>query len=160
MRSRFRDMPIFRKSTSNNPQMILTCSRSKVHICILHVHASFHPFRSRMSHFRVTAQFCSRSKVHTSIYTYIHIPYIHITYIPEAQVFIRFGLMMSRFRITLLFRKVHQMTPNDLDMFKVKNTNMHATYTPKAQIFVRFALRRTAFEICPFFGKVHRMTPK
>ncbi len=30
-----------------------------------------------------------------------------------------------------IFGKVHRMTPNDLDMFKVKNTNMHATYTPR-----------------------------
>ena len=35
-----------------------------------------------------------------------------------------------------IFGKVHQMTPNDIDMFKVKNTNMHATYIPNAQIFV------------------------
>ncbi len=31
------------------------------------------------------------------------------------------------------------MSPNDLDMVKVKNTNMHGTSTPEAQIFVRFA---------------------
>ncbi len=38
------------------------------------------------------------------------------------------------------------MTPHDLDMFKVKNTNMQAAYTHEAQIFVCF--------------KVHRMTLK
>ncbi len=32
------------------------------------------------------------------------------------------------------------MIPNNLDRFKVKNTNMHVTYNPEAQIFVRFAL--------------------
>ncbi len=40
---------------------------------------------------------------------------------------------------------MHRMTPNDLDMFKVKNTNMHVMYTPlplpEDQIFVPFALR-------------------
>ncbi len=45
------------------------------------------------------------------------------------------------------FRKVHWITPGDLDMFKVKNINMHAKYTPEAQIFVRFALRWDVFEL-------------
>ena len=39
------------------------------------------------------------------------------------------------------------MTPNDLDMVKVKNINMHATYTAKAQIYIRFTLRWAIFEL-------------
>ncbi len=35
----------------------------------------------------------------------------------------------------------HESAPNDLDLFKVANTNMHATYTLEAQIFNHFALR-------------------
>ncbi len=43
------------------------------------------------------------------------------------------------------------MTPNDLDMFKVDNTNLHATYTPEAQIFIRFGLPGAVFELRPNF---------
>ncbi len=69
---------------------------------------------------------------------------------------------MSRFWLMpLSFGKVLQVTPNDLDMLKVTNTNMHATYTPEDQIFIRFALRWAEFELHPNFEKkVHWMTPK
>ncbi len=40
-----------------------------------------------------------------------------------------------------IYGKVHRMTSNVLDMFKVTNTNMHATNTPEAQIYIRFALQ-------------------
>ena len=56
------------------------------------------------------------------------------------------------------FGKVHRMTPNDLNMFKVKNTKMHTTYAPEAQIFVHFALQWAVLSYGPIFGKVHRMT--
>ncbi len=39
-----------------------------------------------------------------------------------------------------IFRKVLRLTPNDLDMFKVKNTNIHAPYTPEAHIVICFTL--------------------
>ena len=48
--------------------------------------------------------------------------------------------------------KVHWMTSNDIDMFKLKNTNMHATYTPDAQFFVCF-VPRWAVELWPTFRK-------
>ncbi len=51
------------------------------------------------------------------------------------------------------------MTPNDLDMFDVKNTNLQVTHTPKAHIFVRFVLRWDFLSYGSIFGKVHRMTP-
>ena len=51
-----------------------------------------------------------------------------------------------------IFGKAHKW-PNDLDMFKVKNTDMHVTYTSKAQIFVHFALRWAIFEFRPNFRK-------
>ncbi len=44
------------------------------------------------------------------------------------------------------------MTPNDLDIFKVKNTNMHAIYTPGAQIFISFTLLWAVFELRTFFS--------
>ena len=52
------------------------------------------------------------------------------------------------------------MTPSDLDMFKVKNTNMHVTYTPGAQIFVCFALWWAVFELRPNFWKSAPNDPK
>ncbi len=60
------------------------------------------------------------------------------------------GSSISLYNLFLSYassRKVHRMTPNDLDMFNVKNTNMHAKCTPKTQIFARFALRWAVFEL-------------
>ena len=59
-----------------------------------------------------------------------------------------------------IFGKVHRMTPNHLDMFKVKNTNMCATNTPEAQISVRFALWWAVFELWPNFRKSALNDPK
>ncbi len=59
-----------------------------------------------------------------------------------------------------IFGNVHQMTPNDLDMFKIKNTDMHVTYTSKAQSFVRFALRQAVLELRPNFWKSAPNDPK
>ncbi len=79
---------------------------------------------------------------------------------PLRPSFRPFRSTVSRFLVTpLFFGKVHRMTPNDIDMLKVKNTNMHATYTLKAQIFISFALYDEPFSSCaPFFGKLHKMT--
>ncbi len=59
-----------------------------------------------------------------------------------------------------IFGKEHRMTPNDLNMFNVKNTNMHATYTPEDQIFVPFALRWAVFELQPNIRKSAPNDPK
>ena len=59
-----------------------------------------------------------------------------------------------------IFGKVHQMTPNELDMFKVKNINMHVRCTPGDQIFVRFALRWAVFELRANFQKCTPNDPK
>ncbi len=59
-----------------------------------------------------------------------------------------------------IFGKVHRMTPNDLDIFKVKNTNMHVTYTLEAQIFIHFALWWAVFELRPNFWKSVLNDPK
>ncbi len=75
-----------------------------------------------MSRYRVTSPFFKK---------YTELPQFSTVSLSNEQ-FLSFGP---------IFGKVHQMTPNDFDMFKVKNTNMHVTYTPKAQILVRFALQ-------------------
>ncbi len=52
------------------------------------------------------------------------------------------------------------MTPNNLDMFKVKKANMHVIYTPKEQTGVRFALQWAVLELQPNFGKSAPNDPK
>ena len=51
--------PNIGKSAPNDPQITLTCSRLKAHICILHASSrlKYSPFRSKMSRFRVTPFF-------------------------------------------------------------------------------------------------------
>ena len=78
---------------------------------------------------------------------------MHVTYTSMAQIFVRFALRWVVYELWPIFRKVHRMTPTDLDMFKIKNTNMHVTYTPGTQIFVCFALRQAVFELWPNFQK-------
>ncbi len=52
------------------------------------------------------------------------------------------------------------MTPNDLDIFKVKNTKLHATYTPWGPYFLSFRSTMSRFWVMAQFSeKVHRMTP-
>ncbi len=92
---------------------------------------------------------CSRSKVRIrDIHTSLRPKFSSVSFYNEL--FSRYGTILG---------KVHQMTPNDLDMFKVKNTNMHTTYAFEAQIFVRFALWWADFELRHNFGNVHQMTP-
>ncbi len=45
------------------------------------------------------------------------------------------------------------MTPNELEMFKIKNSNMHVTYTPRPKF-------SSLFEIWPNFGKSALNDPK
>ena len=52
------------------------------------------------------------------------------------------------------------MTPSDLDMFQVKNTNMHVTDTPEAKFSPVSLYDEPFLSYSPIFRKVHRMTPK
>ena len=61
---------------------------------------------------------------------------------------------ISPFSSKAPFLKAHQMTQNDLDLFKVNNANMHVTYTHEAPIFVHFALRWSVFELHALLGKL------
>ncbi len=52
------------------------------------------------------------------------------------------------------------MTPNALDMLKVKHyQNMHHTYTLEARIFVRFSLLWALSSYEPILWKVHQKSP-
>ena len=60
-----------------------------------------------------------------------------------------------------IFGKVHQMTPNDLDMFKVRSKlptcMLHTLPVPK---FLSVSLYdKPCLSYGPIFGKVHQMTP-
>ncbi len=148
--------------------------------------AIFCPFHSTMSLFWVASQFWMTQNYLDLLK--IKSIYMHTTYTSEAQFssaslydqplqshapfsfskstlndpnFRPFRSTMSRFWVMAQFlEKVHQMTPNDLDVFKVKNTNMHVTYTPDAQIFICFALQWAVFESPPNFQKSALNGPK
>ena len=55
--------------------------------------------------------------------------------------------------------KMQRMTLNDLDMFRVKNTNMHVTYTLGPKFSFVSLYDEPFLSYGPIFGKVHRMTP-
>ncbi len=85
---------------------------------------------------------CSRSNV-----------YIYLLHTSPRPKFSSISLYNEQFSsYSPIFRKVHQMTSNDRDIFKVKNTNMNDGYNPEAQIFICFALQRAVFELEPNFG--------
>ncbi len=67
-------------------------------------------------------------------------------------------LRQAIFELRPIFGKVHWMTPNDLDMFKVKIPTL-MVHTHSKPIFVSFAVRYAVFELRPIFWKVHWMTP-
>ncbi len=86
---------------------------------------------------------------------------MHVTYTPEAQIFVPFTLQWAVFELPLNIRKVHRMTPNDLDMFKVKNTNMHVTMLhthPRPKLSSVSLYDEPFLRYGPIFGKVHQMT--
>ncbi len=93
---------------------------------------------------------CSRSQIPTCM---LHTPLrpIFLSVLLYDEPLLSYGPILG---------KVHQMTPNDLDMFKVKNTNIHVIYTPEAQIFIRFTLRSAVFELRPNFWKTAPNDPK
>ena len=130
-------------------------------------------FLSLMSHFRFTGHFLRTVHLmtpnHPDMFK-VKNTNMHATYTAKAQIYIRFALRWAIFKLWPnlrksapngpIYGKVHQMTPNDLDMFKDKNTNIRATNTPEAQISVRFALRWAIFELRPNFRKSAPNDPK
>ena len=113
------------------------------------------------SHFRVMLLFserCNEWPQMTLACSRAKIPICMLRYTPWGPNVTWFRWPMTHFWITPLFIKVHWMTPNDLGVFKVKNTNMRATYSPEAQTFIRF--NEPVSSCSPILWKVHRMTPK
>ncbi len=118
--------PFFSEKCAEWPQVTLTCSRWKITICILHTPPRlkrFFPFCSTMSLGKrapndpIMPLTCATSKVHIGI--------LH-TSIPKAQ--FSFVLLYDKLFLSYapFWEKCTTWPPNDLDMFKVKNTNMHA----------------------------------
>ena len=173
------------KSAQTDAKTTLTGARSNsTHIATTYIPQmpNFCPFPSMMSRFWVTSQFwMTPNYLEMFKIKSIH---MHTTHTP--QVFNMFHSMMSRYRVTppfytewpqfssvslyeklflsyrvlSNFRKSALNDPNDLDMLKVKNTNMHVTYAPEAQIFDRFVLRWAVFELQPNFQKSALNDPK
>ncbi len=144
----------FQKNALNDPKWPWHIQGQKYqHACYIHARGpNFCAFHYTMSRFLVTGQFlekctewpqmtltCSRSKIP-----------IRMLDAPPRPKF----LFVSLYNEPLLlywpiFGKLHRMAPNDLDMFKVKNTNMHVTYIPEAKIFVHFTRWLAVFELRP-----------
>ncbi len=109
------------------------------------------PFLS-MRQFWMTQNYLEISRL--KVYTYnIH---------HWSAIFLRFTLYDELFLSHVPFSSKSTLNDpiKDLDMFKVKNTNMLATYTPEAQIFVHFALRWAVFELRPNFQEGELNDPK
>ncbi len=141
----FKLHPFSKKSALND----LAVFKVKMPIHMLHT-----PLRSRFSSIsfynELMTQFCEsapnewpkkwRWYVQGEKYPYAY--NIH----PRGPNFLPFRSTMNRFPVTaLFFGKLHRMTPNNHDIFKVKSTHMH-TYIPEAQIFIRFTLPWAVFE--------------
>ncbi len=142
--------PNFGKSAQNDPKWPWHVQGQKYkHVCYIHAWGpNFRPFRSTMSPFWGTAQFsekctewpqmtltCSRSKIPTCILqTPLRPKFPSASHYDEP--FLSYGPISG---------KVHRMTPNNLDMYQVKNTNMYATYTRKGQIFNLFCSMMSHF---------------
>ena len=148
--------PFLSEKCTKWPQMVLTCSRSKISTCMLHTPPEtqiFVRFGLWWAIFELCPLFlekcpewpqmtltCSRSKTPRCM---VHTPPRPI--FPSVSLynepFLSYGPIIG---------KVHWMTPNDLDMFKVKNTNIPATYTPRPKFFF-FTLRWAVFEEIEIF---------
>ncbi len=145
----------------------MICSRLKVSICIQHtsLRPNLHLFRSMMIHFWVRYIFsfenCTESPKwpwHVQVQKYHHACYMH----PWSPNFRSFCSTMSRgfFSYGSLFVKVHLITPNDIDMFKVKNTNRHATYTPRGPNFCPFHSTMSCFWVTAQFSEKYMEWPQ
>ena len=138
---------------------------------------NFCPFHSTMSNFWVTSQFWMTTN-YLDMFKIKSI-YMHTTYTPKAQFssvshydeqsrrlfskstlndpnFRPFRSTISCFWIMVQFlEKCTKMTPNDLDMFKVKNTTF-LLYTPTTHKFSSVSLYdEPLLSYGPIFGKVH-----
>ena len=150
-------------------QMTLTCSRSKIPTCMLctpplpslrckclslslydEPFLNYTAFSEKCTKWTQMTFTCSRSKIPTCMLQ-----------IPLRPKFLSVSLYDEPFSIYRpIFGKVHRMTPNHLDMFKVKNTKMHITHTPPTPKFTSVSLYNEPFlTYGPIYGKVHRMTP-
>ena len=148
------------------PQMTLICSKSQIPTGML-IHSqgpNFCPFHSKincfwmMAHFRKSAPNDPKWPWHLQGKKYQQSCYIHRWH-PQGPNYCLFRSPMSCFWVMpLLLGKVHRMTPNDLDMWKIKNTDMHVN-TPHPQFLPVSLYNEPFLSYGPIFRKVHRMTP-
>ncbi len=124
------------------------------------------PFRSTMSRFRVVTQFCEKSTKWPENDTCSHVqgqkyPYAFNIYLKGPKI-TSVSLYDEHFQVMssyIFFRKVHRKTPNNLNMSKVKDTNIDATYTPEGQFLSVSFYNEPFLSYEPILWKVHSMTP-
>ena len=107
--------------------------RSAIIFCYIH---------STTSHFWLWSHLCSKSNIPACM--------LHTHRKPKFSSILLCGDPLLSYE--LIFRKAHRMIPNNLEMFKAKNTHMHAGYTHEAHMFVHFALQWALFELGLNFG--------
>ena len=99
----------FWESAPNDPQVTLACSRSKIHVCILHTfpRPNFCPFYSVMSSFRVMAQFWEKCtewpqsdldmlKVRSNV----HICILHVSSMPKFSSVLLYDEPVSSYELS------------------------------------------------------------
>ena len=135
------------------PKMTLTCSRSKIPKCILHIQPM--PKFSSVSLcddlFSSYAAFFQKSGQNDPKMTWHVHTKMHTTYRIEAQIVICFVLRWDVFELYPLFRK---SAPNDPQMALAcwrSKVSICIVYIPGSYIFVRFTLRWAVFEEFEFF---------
>ncbi len=135
------------------------------HACYIHCQGpNLPPFHSTMSHFWVTAQFmekcterpqmtlaCSRSKISTCM--------LHPPLRPKLLSVLFYNEPFLSY--ALFFGKVHWMTPNDLDIFKVKKNPTYMLQTTPRSKFPSVSLYDfPVFDLRPNFRKSGPNDPK
>ena len=110
---------------------------------------SFTPFHSTTRDFWNTGHFEKRSELWPQIdlepYK-VKLPYIGIRGVPESQISLRFALRPAVFESHAILRQMHQMTPNDLEHYKVKGTPHICSYCPRVSNFTPFCSTTSPFQ--------------
>ena len=153
---------IFRKKCTEWPQMTLTCSRSKISTGMLHTTPTpkFSSLYSKMSRFRVTAQFsekctewlqmtltCWRSNIPTCM--------LPLSPLPETQIFVCFALWWAVFELCPFFwEKCTEWPQNDFNWFVQDQKYQHSCYIHLrgGPNFRQFRSRMSPFRLRPLFS--------
>ncbi len=154
----FEIRPFFGKCTEW-PQMTLTCSRSKIPLCMLHAPRGpdFRPFHFMMSSFQVTPPFflgkCIKWPQMTLVKnTNMHAMYTHPP--PPKQKFLSVSFYDELFlNYGPILGKVHRMTPNDHDIFQGQKYKYACHIRPWGPHFRPLHSTMSRFRITPLYSE-------